>query len=35
MHNNTETLGQIIKKARKHNDLTIEALADKTELLPK
>jgi transcriptional regulator with XRE-family HTH domain len=32
MHNNTETLGQIIKKARKHNDLTIEALADKTEL---
>lgn len=29
MHNNTETLGQIIKKARKRYHLTIEALADK------
>ncbi len=29
MHNNTEILGHAIKKARKHNNLTIEALADK------
>jgi len=29
VHTNTETLGLIIKKARKRNDLTIEALADK------
>lgn len=29
MHNNTETFGQIIKKARKRYNLTIEALADK------
>ena len=28
MHKNTETLGQVIKKARKHHNLTIEALAD-------
>lgn len=32
MHNNTETLGQVIKKARKHNNLTIEALADKIDV---
>ena len=29
MHKNTETLGQVIKKARKHHNLTIEALAEK------
>lgn len=32
MHDNTETLGQVIKKARKRNDLTIEALADKIDV---
>ena len=29
MHKNTETLGQVIKKARRHHNLTIEALAEK------
>ena len=29
MHTNTETFGQLIKKARKQSNLTIEALADK------
>ena len=29
MHSNTDTLGQVIKKARKHHNLTIEALAEK------
>ena len=29
VHKNTETLGQLIKKARKRSNLTIEALADK------
>ncbi len=29
MHKNTETLGQVIKKARKQHNLTIEALAEK------
>ncbi|MBR5180431.1 MAG: helix-turn-helix transcriptional regulator [Lachnospiraceae bacterium] len=29
VHKNTETLGQVIKKARKHHNLTIEALAEK------
>ena len=29
MHSNTDTLGQVIKKARKQHNLTIEALADK------
>ena len=29
MHKNTETLGHVIKKARKHHNLTIEALAEK------
>lgn len=29
VHKNTETVGQLIKKARKHSNLTIEALADK------
>ena len=29
MHSNTETIGQLIKKARKQSNLTIEALADK------
>ena len=32
MHRNTETLGQAIKKARKRNNLTIEALADKVDV---
>ena len=32
MHSNTETLGQIIKKARKRCNLTIEALADKIDV---
>lgn len=29
MHSNTDILGQVIKKARKQHNLTIEALADK------
>lgn len=29
VHSNTETIGQLIKKARKQSNLTIEALADK------
>lgn len=29
MHSNTDTLGQVIKKARKQRNLTIEELADK------
>ena len=29
MHKNTETVGQLIKKARKRSNLTIEALAEK------
>ena len=29
MHKNTETLGRVIKKARRHHNLTIEALAEK------
>ena len=32
MHNNTEILGQIIKNARKRNNLTIEALANKIDV---
>lgn len=32
MHKNTETLGQLIKKARKQSNLTIEALADKVNV---
>ncbi len=28
MHSNTDILGQVIKKARKQHNLTIEALAD-------
>ena len=32
MHKNTETLGQIIKKARLQNDLTIETLAEKVDV---
>lgn len=32
VHKNTETLGQLIKKARKQSNLTIEALADKVNV---
>ena len=32
VHKNTETLGQIIKKARLQNDLTIETLAEKVDV---
>ena len=32
MHKNTETLGQLIKRARKQSNLTIEALADKVDV---
>ncbi len=32
MHSYTETLGQAIKKARKRNNLTIEALADRVDV---
>ena len=32
MHKNTETFGQLIKKARKQSNLTIESLADKVDV---